>query len=53
MRAGHKTMGNQGNNEETVSSPSVALCHAEEPEGIWFDLGLLKPGSGLTDSLVV
>ena len=39
MRAGHKTMGNQWNNEETLCSPSVALCHAEEPEGIWFDLG--------------
>lgn len=50
MRAGHKTMGNQWNKEETVSSPSVALCHAEEPEGIWFDLSFLKLGYGLTDS---
>lgn len=50
MRAGHRTMGNQWNNEGTVSSPSVARCHAEEPGGIWFDLGFLKHGCGLTNS---
>lgn len=50
MRAGCRTMGKQRNKEGTVSSPSVARCHAEEPEGIWFDLGFLKHGCGLTNS---
>lgn len=50
MRAGRRTMGNQWNNEGTVSSPSVARCHTEEPEGIWFDLGFLKHRCGLTNS---
>lgn len=50
MRAGHRAMGNQWNNEGTVSSPSVAQCHAEEPEGIWFDLSFLKHRCGLTNS---
>jgi len=50
MRTGHKAMGNEWNNEETVCSPSVALCHAEKPKGIWFDPGFPKLGHGLIDS---
>lgn len=48
MTAGHKAMGNQWKNEETAPSPSVALCHAEEPEGIWLGLGFLKQEYSLT-----
>lgn len=49
MRAELKRTGNPWNNDEAVSSPAVAPCHAEEPEGTWFDLGFPKHRYGLTD----